>query len=427
MGFGQGLSGLKAQAQKLDVIGNNIANAGTVGFKSSSVSFADVYASSRVGLGTQVASVNQNFGVGNLTSTGGQFDIAIDGGAGMFRLQDQSGAIFFSRNGEFAPNKEGYLTNAQGQFLTGFIKDPETGQYGLNPAPIRVPTGNIAARATGVVEGEPGLLARRMNLDADAKVPEKAWVGLPTDPDAPKVVDPETYNISIPLTVYDSLGREQQLTQYFVRNGTADAPSNSWTVHYQLGSDPIVADNSRIINFSNNGEIESITTNPAGPAGAPVPALSFDVAGANAISFTPDYSIATQFGGGHNLEFQQNGYATGEYASMSIAADGSIVANYTNGEMAEVGYMVLANFANLQGLQPVGGNAWAQTATSGEAILGRPGANGLAMVKGQALEESNVDMGTELVNMIITQRTYQANAQSITTQSEVMQTLLNIR
>src|SRR5690606_28012413 len=133
MGFGQGLSGLRAQAQKLDVIGNNIANAGTVGFKSSNVSFADVYASSRVGLGTQVAAVNQNFGIGNISSTGGQFDIAIDGAAGLFRMQDASGSVFFSRNGEFAPNKEGYLTNAQGQFLTGFIADPETGQYGLNP------------------------------------------------------------------------------------------------------------------------------------------------------------------------------------------------------------------------------------------------------------------------------------------------------
>lgn len=411
MGFGQGLSGLKAQAQKLDVIGNNIANAGTVGFKSSSVSFADVYASSRVGLGTQVAAVNQNFGVGNLTSTGGQFDIAIDGGAGMFRLQDQSGAIFFSRNGEFSPNKEGYLTNAQGQFLTGYIMDPETGQYGLNPAPIRVPTGNIAARATGAVEGEPGVLARRLNLSAESAVLDIANFD---------ATDPDTYTTSVPMTVYDSLGREHQLTQYFVKSDV-----NEWSVKYKLNN--TVLTNTHTLDFAENGTVDtgktfSLTITPA--AGA-TPADPLE--GAEALEIQFDYSIATQFGGGHNLEFQQNGYATGEYASMSIAADGSIVANYTNGEMAEVGYLVLANFANLQGLQPVGGNAWAQTATSGEAILGRPGANGLALVKGQALEESNVDMGTELVNMIITQRTYQANAQTITTQSEVMQTLMNIR
>lgn len=418
MGFGQGLSGLRAQAQKLDVIGNNIANAGTVGFKSSSVSFADVYASSRVGLGTQVAAVNQNFGIGNISSTGGQFDIAIDGAAGLFRMVDANGSVYFSRNGEFGPNKEGYLTNAQGQFLTGFIVDPDTGQYGLNPEPIRVPTGNIAARATGSVTGpDAGVLARRMNLDADAEVRSVAFPNISTDPDAPQVPDPDSYNTSVPLTVFDSLGREHQLTQYFVK--TAE---NNWTVHYQLDSSTDFI--SHDIEFSTGGEIIDGAT---GFSASFDPADYSSLSGAATLNIPLNYSIATQFGGGHNLEFQQDGYATGEYSSMSIAQDGSIVANYTNGVMKEVGYLVLANFANMQGLQPVGGNAWVQTATSGEAILGRPGSNGLSLVKGQALEESNVDMGTELVNMIITQRTYQANAQTITTQSEILQTLINIR
>ncbi|MFT0851141.1 flagellar hook protein FlgE [Achromobacter sp. F4_2707] len=422
MGFGQGLSGLRAQAQKLDVIGNNIANSSTVGFKSSSISFSDVYASSRVGLGTSVAAVNQNFGVGIVSNTGGQFDIAIDGAAGFFRMQDASGSVFFTRNGEFGPNKEGYLTNNQGQFLTGFIKDAETGLYGLNPEPIRIPTGNIAARATGAISGpDAGVMARRMNLDADAIVPTVT----PLDP-----LNPDSYNTSVPMTVYDSLGREHQLTQYFVKTG-----DNAWDVHYQLNSDTS-AIVTRSITFTTGGEIAtgasglSIAFDPAQRTDPLDPAspLAFPtLAGADALSIPLNYSIATQFGGGHNLEFQQDGYGTGEYTSMSISQDGTIVANYTNGEMAEVGYIVLANFANLQGLQPVGGNAWAQTAASGEAILGRPGQNGMSMVKGQALEESNVDMGTELVNMIISQRAYQANAQTITTQSEILQTLINIR
>src|SRR5690606_15605759 len=138
MSFGQGLSGLKAAAQRIDVIGNNIANSNTVGFKSYSVSFADVYASSRVGLGTQIAGVNQDFTVGNLSVTGGQFDIAIDGGTGLFRVVDSSGSVFFTRNGEFSPNKEGYLTNAQGHFLTGYVLNQETGAYSLQPEPIRL-------------------------------------------------------------------------------------------------------------------------------------------------------------------------------------------------------------------------------------------------------------------------------------------------
>jgi len=415
MGFGQGLSGLRAQAQKLDVIGNNIANAGTVGFKSSTVSFADVYASSRVGLGTQVAAVNQNFGIGNITSTGGQFDMAIDGASGLFRLENANGSVVFSRNGEFSPNKDGYLANPQGQFLTGFVIDPTTGTYGLNPTPIRVPTGNIAARATGAnVAGNPdsGVLAQRMNLDADAKEPAAAWVGLPAPP-AAQIIDPDTYNISVPLTVYDSLGREHQLTQYFRKTDT----DNEWEVYYQLDSEaPEVLPEE--ITFTTGGEIDT------GGSGI---SMTFTIDGAEDLVVPFNYKIATQFGGGYNLEFQQDGYPTGEYASMSIAADGAIVANYTNGELANVGYVILANFPNLQGLQPVGGNAWIETATSGAAVFGRPGSNGLALIKGQALEESNVDIGAELVNMIITQRTYQANAQTISTQNEVMQTLINMR
>src|SRR5690554_2056439 len=153
MGFGQGLSGLRAQSQKLDVIGNNIANSGTVGFKASSVSFADVYASSRVGLGTQVAAVNQNFGVGTISTTGGQFDMAIDGGAGLFRVVDSNGNVLYTRNGEFHANKEGFIVNAQGYRLTGYEGDSTT------PTPIRVPTGNIAPQATARVE-------TKVNLDS---------------------------------------------------------------------------------------------------------------------------------------------------------------------------------------------------------------------------------------------------------------------
>lgn len=409
MGFGQGLSGLKAAAQKLDVIGNNIANSNTVGFKSSSVSFADVYATSRIGLGTQVAAINQDFGVGNLSVTGGQFDVAIDGAAGLFRVVDNNGSVLYTRNGQFAPNKEGYLVNAQGQFLTGYIVNPETGNYGTVPEPIRLPMGNIAPRATGTTEM--GIEARGMNLDVNADVPAVAGFPAFPAPPAAQVPDPKSYNIAVPMTVYDSLGREHRLTQYFVK--TAD---NEWNVHYQL--DDETPGPAQPIVFDTNGKIQAGSTNKT---------FTMAVPGAENLVIPINYTGATQFGGDFNYEFAQDGYATGEYASMGISADGTIVANYTNGEMAEVGYIVLADFTNLQGLSPAGGNAWTQTAASGEALLGRPGFNGLSTLMGQAVEESNVDISTELVNMIITQRTYQANAQSITTQSEMMQNLLNIR
>src|SRR5690606_15937005 len=155
MGFGQGLSGLNAAAQSLDVIGNNIANSGTVGFKAGTATFADVYASSRVGLGTQVASINQRFTIGSVSSTGNQFDMAIDGASGLFRVTDPSGSVLYTRNGQFSPDKEGYLVNAQGYRLTGY----EEG--GTNLVPVRVPTGNIAPSATS------GVLSK-LNVDANA-------------------------------------------------------------------------------------------------------------------------------------------------------------------------------------------------------------------------------------------------------------------
>lgn len=402
MGFGQGLSGLRAQSQKLDVIGNNIANSGTVGFKSSTVSFADVYATSRVGLGTSVAAVNQNFSMGTISSTGGQFDMAIDGGSGLFRVVDSNGNVLYTRNGEFHANKSGFLVNAQGYQLTGYEGDSTI------PTPIRVPTGNIDPRATQRVE---------VGLNLDSTEPA---IAAAFDP-----LDPATFNHYLPITVYDSQGNPHQLSQYFVKT----AP-NTWTVQYTIpAEDPtqppeVLADTVELV-FDEAGRLDTVMPDPSELAdilsvyttGAAVEPLTIDF----------DYAGSTQFSGEFAYDFDQDGFATGEYSSMSIAPNGEIVASYTNGETQTMGYLVLANFSNVQGLQPVGGNAWRETSESGQPVLGQPGTNGMSLVKGQSLEESNVDMGTELVNMIITQRAYQANAQTITTQSEILQTLLNIR
>jgi flagellar hook protein FlgE len=486
MGFGQGLSGLSAASQTLDVIGNNIANSGTVGFKASTATFADVYASSRVGLGTQVASINQRFTIGTVSSTGNQFDMAIDGAKGFFRVMDPSGSILYTRNGQFFPNKEGYIVNAQGYRLTGY----EEG--GTNIVPVRVPSGNIAPSATSTI-------LSKLNVDAnedvvtDVVIPEVlgsvdlggtaygyritagsiVWSGA-TPPDAsyttgtppqtvvieggvPKVaaggapitssfngggtnvayaaqVDPilfdpanaQSFTHQLPINVYDSLGNSHQLMQYFVkRDGTAGTASN-WDVYYRLDGQvlPLHDDtNPGKLSFDSGGRM----TIPASPVLIGIGNLGGVASPADDLNFTIDYANSTQFGGDFAYSFDQNGFATGEYASMSIAADGAIVASYTNGEVQNMGYLVLADFSNLQGLQPRGGNAYAETSTSGQPILGRPGSNSMAMIKGQAVEESNVDMSQELVNMIIAQRTYQANAQTIKTQDQVLQTLINMR
>lgn len=408
MGFGQGLSGLNAAAQNLDVIGNNIANSGTVGFKAGTATFADVYANSRVGLGVQVASINQRFTTGIVSTTGNQFDMAIDGAKGMFVVSQPNGAVQYTRNGQFYADKMNNIVNAQGQQLMGYSVvmdggtpprpvDPPQPNIGGQLIGMTVPVGNIDPRATATVTD-------KLNLDSDAAIVTGA----------PNLSDPSTYSTSFPTTVYDSLGQEHRIDQVYQKTAT-----NTWQVTYI---------------WDNNGTPQNVGTIPltfdtAGrlPVPAPTGTISFTPPGASALNIKVAYEGSTQFSGSYTKNFTQDGYASGEYASMSIGSDGAVIANYTNGAKQAMGFLALADFNNLQGLQPVGGNAWIETASSGQPIMGTPGTNGLATIKGQAVEESNVDMSQELVNMIIAQRTYQANAQTIKTQDQVLQTLITMR
>lgn len=399
MSFSQGLSGLNAASQKLSVIGNNIANLGTVGFKSSAVSFADVYANSRVGLGVQVASVNQDFSTGAIISTGNQFDVAIDGPTGLFRVEDSNGRVLYTRNGQFHADKNNFIVNAQSQRLTGYAVGT------TNLVPIKVPVGNIEPLATTNID-------YKVNLDANAAV-----VTVPFD-----ATDPSTFSFSSPITVFDSLGNQHSLIEYFTKR-PAVSGNSAWDVNFTVdGATPTSGANTTLA-FDTAGRLITAppihtvgVTNPGGPSSPAAP-----------LNITVDYTDSTQFGGDYTQNFTQNGYATGEYTSMSISDNGSIIANYTNGQIKDVGTLALADFNNLQGLKPVGGNAWVETAASGQPILGQPGSNGLANIKSQAVEKSNVDMSQELVHMIIAQRAYQANAKTIETQDQILQTLITMR
>lgn len=414
MGFGQGLSGLKASSQNLDVIGNNIANSGTVGFKSGSVSFADVYASSRVGLGVKVAAVNQRFTVGSVTTTGGEYDIAIDGAKGFFRMLDPSGKIVYTRNGEFGIDKNFFITNAMGYRLTGY----PAGAIGTDPVELQVPQGNIAPLVTTTA-------STQTNLNANASVVPATTAFDPTNS--------SSYTDSVPTTIYDSLGNSHQMVQYFVKRAAEDIdPANPaagtqsvYDVYYTVDGAAVQVDGaaSTKLTFNSGGVLTGGTPNRTitipNPGGTTSPAADMTV--------VMSYQNVTQFGSDFSPKVTANGYASGEFSGITIAKDGTIEAQYTNGETQSIGTIVLANFNNVGGLQPIGNNAWQETADSGQATLGQPGTNGLATLVGQALEASNVDMSQELVNMIIAQRTYQANSQTIKTQDEIMQVLMNLR
>jgi flagellar hook protein FlgE len=401
MSFGQGLSGLNAAAQNLDVIGNNVANSATVGFKGSSVSFGDVYATSRVGLGVGVTGVTNRFTVGAVNGSGSSYHMALDKINGFFRMTDSAGGVFYTRNGEFSVDAKNNLVN-NGYQLTGY----PAGGVGQAPVALTVPKGNIAPAATTEVKVT-------ANLSANAKV-----IGPTVVFDAK---DANTYSIERAVTVYDSLGNDHELTQYFVKRNSV-AGKSVYDIHYSLDGAPLPTAGTQQLVFDAEGRL---TSNPkalvkiAAIGGASSPAADLE------LNF--NYTGSTQFGGSPGITALADGYESGTFTGLTVGKDGSLLGQYSNGKSQVVGTVVLAGFTNMEGLRPVGANMFVATNESGPATLGEPGTNGLSDITGGSLEASNVDMSKELVDMIIAQRTYQANAQTIKTQDQVLQTLLQIR
>jgi flagellar hook protein FlgE len=404
MGFGQGLSGLNAAAQSLDVIGNNVANASTVGFKAAKASFADVYASSRVGLGVKVSGIDQRFSAGTVSTSNSAYHMAIDGGVGFFRLVDGGGQVAFTRNGEFKVDKNNFVVNNQGYKLTGYPAG--AGAVGLNPVPIQIPQGNIAPLATTSV-------VTQANLSANAPI-------VPNITPFDRTIA-ATYSGLAPTTVFDSLGNSHVLTQYFTKRTPIVGNTSRYEVNLVVDTNPPQGFQT-FLTFDRAGRLISVPTYNlvvANPGGAGTPALNMPIA--------VNYAGTSQYGGDFKQVTTANGYPTGVFTGVAIGEDGSIMGNYSNGRPQVIGTIALANFANVQGLKPIGNNAWIESPDSGPATLGQPGTNSLSILKGQALEASNVDMSMELVDMIVNQRNYQANAQTIKTQDQVLQTLLQIR
>ena len=408
MAFQQGLSGLNAASKSLDVISNNVANASNVGFKQSGTIFADVYASAlngasaglQVGIGTQVGKVSQIFNQGNITPTNNPLDVAING-AGFFRL-NQDGAVAYSRNGQFQIDKNGYIINSQGYRLTGYPATPTGAILPASPEDIYIDTADLMPAQTSEIQ-------IGLNLDSRATVPANAWVVGATTP------DPSTYNSSTSVTVYDSLGNSHIMTMYFVTQGNGD-----WSMYTQLDGGATSA-TATALNFDTSGQLT--TAMPLTVAGLTV------TTGANSpFDISLDLTSSTQYGSAFGINRQvQDGFASGRLSGITIGDDGIIQGRYSNGQTRNLGQVVLANFANPQGLLSLGNNLWGESPASGQPLIGAPNTGSLGELTAGAVEESNVDLTAELVNMITAQRNYQANAQSIKTQDQIMQTLVNLR
>ncbi|MEB5970905.1 flagellar hook protein FlgE [Pantoea dispersa] len=400
MSFSQAVSGLGAASSNLDVIGNNIANSATAGFKSSTIAFADMFAGSNVGMGTKVAAVIQNFNDGTTTSTSRGLDVALSGN-GFFRLTDASGGVFYSRNGQFTLDENRNLVNTQGLTVTGYPANgtPPTIQAGANPVALSIPTTQMSARATTTA-------TMVSNLNSTDAVPTGG---------AFTATNVDTYNAKSTVTVYDSQGNDHALDLYYVK--TAD---NNWTVHAIDSTTGQAAGNFNMV-FDTSGNLTSAST------------VALTIQGANGAAANQPVSLSvlgslqqntgkTNFGNP-----TQDGYAPGDLTSYTINDDGTITGTYSNQKTQLLGQIVLASFSNPEGLKSEGDNVWSATNSSGQAAVGLAGTGTYGNLTSGALEASNVDLSKELVNMIVAQRNYQANSQTIKTQDQILNTLVNLR
>ena len=420
MSFQQGLSGLSATSKNLQVIGNNIANANTFGAKVARAEFSDMYAmslngagSNGIGIGTNLATVSQQFTQGNLRTTENPMDLAING-AGFFQLTDGRSPVSYSRNGQFKVDREGYVVNNAGLRLMGYMANTQgTIQPGQAVA-LQLPSAGVAPRPTGTINLE-------MNLDA------RQAVTLPAAVPLIDFNDSDTYNSATSLAVHDVLGNPVSLTYFFQKtgDGTWDvyATANGATVAGTSGAPAPVAS----IAYPADG---SAPTAPLAPVAFDVPSTTT----ANGAVTQPIIGLllnltrSTQFGAPFGVtDLRQDGYAAGQLTAIAVESNGIVMARYSNGQSRPAGQVELANFRNPQGLQPMGDNGWSRTFTSGDPVGGVPGDGNIGVLQSGALEESNIDLTSELVNMITAQRVYQANAQTIKTQDQMLQTLVNLR
>ncbi|MGG6135036.1 flagellar hook protein FlgE [Pantoea allii] len=391
MSFDIAISGLNAINQQLGAISNNIANSGTVGFKSGRAEFASQYAEGQA-LGVGVTNLAQSISKsGDIFSSSNSLDQAINGN-GFFMLRDSSGTTSYTRAGYMQIDSSGYLVNNQGMYLQGYPVDAngvvQTGTIGN----INISSGSIPAKATSTLDFT-------ANLNANVALPETTTF----DP-----ADESSYNHTYASQVYDSLGREHTLKQYFVKTD-----DNQWTVHYYMDDTRLDATQEMI--FSEQGGL----TVPNGSV-----SVTADIVGAEAIELEINYNGTTQFGADLSVSKNNgNGYTSGERTGQAIESDGSVYATFSNGKRMLQGQLVLATFSNPNGLSSQNGTTWSQTSASGEALMGTPGTGLLGALSSSTLEGSNVDLTSELVSLMTAQRNYQANTKVISTNDSMMTAL----
>ncbi|WP_312410849.1 flagellar hook protein FlgE [Pseudescherichia sp.] len=393
MSYSIAASGLNAVNEQLDGISNNIANAGTVGYKSMTTEFSAMYAGTQA-MGVSVDGTAQSISRGgSMVSTGNALDMAINDD-GFFVLHDSAGNVTYTRAGSFNTDKDGYIVNASGDYLQGYPVDENGALQTGTVTDLQIKTGSLPAQATSSLTFSANFNAADATIDT---------VAVPFDP-----TNAASYNSTYTTTVYDSLGNEHAVSQYFTK--TAD---NSWEVHYTF--DGAAQPDTTALTFDEQGQL----VNP----GAAVP-MTFSVPGAAPIEMTFDYAACTQYGSDFSVSTNvADGYASAQQNGVQVDGDGKVYATYSNGERMLQGQVVLATFPDENGLLAVSGTAWVETGESGTPLMGAPGSGTFGALSTGMLESSNVDITSELVDLMTAQRNYQANTKVILASSELDQAL----
>lgn len=421
MPFRSALSGINAASQELRIIGNNVANASTTGFKQSRANFVDVYAASSsggtansIGAGVRLASVDQQFTQGNVGFTDSKLDMAING-QGFFILDD-NGTKVYTRSGQFQADRDGFIVNSSDQKMIVNLAGDDGSITGA-AGPLRLDSSNIPPSATKRIEVA-------VNLDSGETTPNS----YPFDPERPS-----SFTHSTSLTIYDSLGTPHLESMYYVKTATP----NEWELHTfvdgkHLRGQPAAggAFTPDKIMFDGAGALSHINGVAVPPGKIAFPPIDTG-SGAEPLELTMDFQGAvpvTQFGGAFTVNgIKQDGYTSGRLTGIDIDDTGIVRARFTNGQNRTLGQVTLSNFSNANGLRQLGDSNWAESFDSGPALIGTPGSGSLGLIQSGALEGSNVDLTGQLVNMITAQRNFQANAQVISTADAVTQTVINIR
>lgn len=443
--FNIGLSGLKSTQTGLEVTSNNIANSGTAGYKNNTAEFAAVYNGSQRG-GVKVANVKEDFVTGGeIVRTGNALDIAIDG-QGFFAISE-NGRTAYTQAGQFQLDNDLNIVNANGGKLQGFgVSQVDGGDPTIVPGvltDLKIEASNIEAQASTNINFNG-------NLSSSSDV-----IAYPT---APAVFDPKDgsqYNFSQSTEVFDSLGNSHVMTQYFNHTG-----SNEWQAMFFLDGKPLtqaqlaatgatigtqsvddgtgtattVAAGTLTIKFDTDGQMIPYSTTPdvkavnlsVGVAGAAATTNAEISTGAAALAINLKFDGTTQFGSSFSVnENDANGYTSGAFSGVKVEDDGRVFATFTNGESKLQGQVVLASFANVDGLEQGSNTVWYQTEESGSALYGEPESGSLGKLLSGSFMGSNVDISEQLVGLMSFQQNYQANAKTISSADEMMQILFS--